>query len=96
MPISDGYEACSNILSLFSDKKIFLQRNSCVDMINIAESSKSSISNYYLKPVVVANSSFVDQQIVNKTKLVGFDEVFETPMSSNSIVAGIMPLIKQR
>ena len=96
MPISDGYEACKNILNLYSDNMIFKNRkpmkNENLGSINDSE----FIQNQDLRPVMVACTSYVDQQVIESTAKIGFNEVFLTPISTNRIIEEIFPLIEKR
>lgn len=58
MPISDGYEACKNILNLYRDNQIFNQQKP----IKLEDGSicSETIRNQDLRPVIVACTSYVD------------------------------------
>ena len=45
---------------------------------------------------MLACSSFVDSNIEHQCKSVGFDEIFEAPLSANVIKNQIIPMIEKR
>lgn len=71
MPISDGYESCNKILNLF-EAGIFVNKN-----------PKIKISNY--KPVMVACSSLVNEEINNDALSAGFDLTLEAPLTADKL-----------
>ena len=92
MPISDGYEACKNILNLYSDNMIF-KKNKPMKNENKRNDSEL-IHTKDLKPVIVACTSYVDQEVISNTKKTGFNEVFLAPIGTKTIVEEIFPLIQ--
>lgn len=62
MPISDGYDACKNILKLYNDK-----------VRNIA----------HMKPLIVACTSYLDDDVIKKTNQDGFDAAYVSPISKD-------------
>ena len=90
MPISNGYEACKNILKLFSDKKIFGGN------FSPGMSGKNLKEDLELKPIMVAASAYVDDQVIEDTKKAGFDLVAAVPLKGDYIITNILPLIEER
>lgn len=60
MPIADGYEACSSIIKLYQDQKLFGVRQN------------QKLAFWDLKPVIVACTSFVNAYVIKSTEDVGF------------------------
>ena len=58
MPISDGYEACKNILNLYKDNQIFTQQRPKKNDSGVC--SSQILLNQDLRPVMVACTSYVD------------------------------------
>mmetsp|Transcript_25913 Transcript_25913/g.39742 ORF Transcript_25913/g.39742 Transcript_25913/m.39742 type:complete len:95 (-) Transcript_25913:382-666(-) len=89
MPISDGYDACSKILNIFSEDFIHISSNALdpqgsqehpmIASVRAGKSGKKSptgnhhfVQKQELKPVIIALSSFINDDIEAKTKEVGF------------------------
>ena len=54
------------------------------------------MSNHELKPIIVAASAFIDQNVIRKTKDAGFDLAAAVPLSGDYIIQNILPLIEER
>ena len=60
MPISDGYEACKNILNLYSDNMIFKKNKPMKNEDRSIDDSEFIQNPQDLRPVIVACTSYVD------------------------------------
>ena len=80
MPISNGYETCKNILDLYDSNQESLF-------------SYNSIEIRRLKPIMIACTSHVDQNILRLTKEAGFNQTLQCPLRYNDIEDLIMPLL---
>ena len=60
MPICDGYEACKNILNLYSDNMIF-KKNKPIKNEDGSINDSEFIHTQDLRPVIVACTSYVDE-----------------------------------
>ena len=74
MPVSDGYEACSDISKLFDKKQI-----------KIGDEEYGLCTQQDFKPMLVACSSYLDEKILQKTESIGFDRTFQNPLSLQQI-----------
>lgn len=54
------------------------------------------MSNLELKPIIVAATAYVDQNVIEKTKDAGFDLVAAVPLKGDFIIQNILPLIEER
>lgn len=72
MPVTDGFEACRQILLVHKSKK----RLSISEFLSPKKSTK---------PLIVAVSGYVDQIVEQKAKSAGFRMVFESPLSVDQI-----------
>ena len=85
MPISNGYETCRKILTLYD------QVNE--GMFNV---HKSQLSERKQKPVMIACSGYVDEGIRSRTSESGFDLAIQCPLRSQKVEEIIMPLLSKR
>ena len=87
MPISDGYDACKNILGLFNERKLF--------KIKTNQSSFSeTVREYKIKPIMVAASSFVNDEVMVNTNAAGFDRTLTVPLRVPTLNDTIIPLLE--
>lgn len=96
MPISDGYEACKNILNLYSDNMIFKNKKPMKNENQRSVNESEFIHNQDLRPIMVACSSYVDQQVIQSATKTGFNEVFLAPITPQRIIEDIFPMIEKR
>jgi CheY-like chemotaxis protein len=82
MPISDGYEACENIIKYFTNESIF----------NVPQAGAKLKAN----PIMVACSSYVTPHIILKTSAAGFSLTLETPLTVPILQEKIMPMLELR
>lgn len=95
MPISDGYETCKNITKYFHCEGIFkLYQSHNSDHSSSNGATEMSLKHY--KPVIVALSSFVNDQVQQKTSKAGFDLTLQGPLHINTLKSEIMPLLIKR
>lgn len=67
MPIADGYQTCSNISNLFTGN-LFDIDSECIP---------------FYKPIIIACTSYVSEDIRIRTHKTGFDFTFENPLKSS-------------
>ena len=105
MPISNGYEACKNIVNLYADStKIFkIHRDQSLnDLINADPRGFDSQKAQFLRfkdliPVIFAlNSSVIDEALMKRLKDHGFDGGYETPIHDSLIKNEIIPRLCER
>ena len=80
MPIADGYEACRNIIKLYTQ----------------AQLQGGFKSDLNLKPCMIAASGFVDENVRAKCLESGFDDVHLMPVCAQTIQEKILPLVLSR
>ena len=81
MPISDGFVTCKNILKKYDYDQIFKSKN----------------LNLNLKPMIIAcTSDLIDEPLKRLLKAVGFDMMFEAPITDAQIKNQILPTLKER
>ena len=97
MPIMSGFEACKKIDALTEDnsKNMF--------KVNKGESSHKSSSSQELiefawelknRPIMVAYSGLVNQDVRQQCEKAGFQLVIENPLTTQKIVDMIIPLLE--
>lgn len=105
MPIADGFEAIKNIKNLYNDaNKLFkLEGTSGVSKSDsFSNSSDHSIKNSSvdldktLEPVIIACTSFIDDEIRSKIERAGFDALYMVPLQQSTIENEIIPMIYQK
>lgn len=94
MPISDGWEACKNILKKYDDSQMFKIDEKEKLHMSRSKSKKSGESSLLTKirPLIVAcTSEVIDNNLKEKLLNAGFDMMFETPISDAQIQNEILP-----
>ena len=100
MPISDGYEACKNICTQFSDVNLFKLKEKAVGMDQDNFQRKKKLFKFLdsndIKPLMVACSSEVSSEVREQTAKAGFDLTFLMPLSAEVIQTDIIPKLLER
>ena len=84
MPISDGFEATTNIINFYKTAK--LQTGNNLDVCNTLD----------LLPVIVGLSAHVDREIIVQSKEVGMVVCFEAPLHASEIETQINQMLTLR
>ena len=88
MPISNGFETCKNILKKYDDSTIFKIEDK--DRLSLDRSRN-------LKPLIIAcTSDVIDEEMKKRLTDVGFEMIFQAPISDSQIVSQILPKLKKR
>mmetsp|Transcript_36167 Transcript_36167/g.55539 ORF Transcript_36167/g.55539 Transcript_36167/m.55539 type:complete len:145 (-) Transcript_36167:12-446(-) len=90
MPITDGFEACRLIRSLYQSNSLFGDSLSASD-----KDSKSDRGAAFLTPLLCANTGFLDDSVVVKAKEAGFDRWY-CSLKAYQIEEELVPLIRER
>ena len=91
MPIADGYEAIKNIKNLYNDtnklfklesETIYSRSGSFAESSDTSSVKNSSINEQDKKfePVIIGCTSFIDDEIQEKTEKAGFDALYMVPL----------------
>jgi len=83
MPIQNGYEACKNIINVFNDRKLF----------KLKKNKKGQSRELIAKPVMIAASSLVNDDVVRDCEKVGFVLTLSIPITPEMIMDLLLPLI---
>ena len=97
MPVTDGYEACEKIINICSTTNY--SQLGC--KVNGTQSSGNKLSvmgknNALYRPHIVAVSSYIDDNTMNRINEAGFDDSFEIPLCTGTIESDIIPKLLER
>lgn len=107
MPISDGYEACRNIVNLYADNnQLFkmnkknespLNQNPESNILAKKERPCDHLQNIDLTPIIIAcTSDIINENLIKKLTDLGFNGWYEAPVSEEVINSEIIPLLLVR
>lgn len=102
MPISNGYEACKNIVNLYADNKQLFKLMKEESMSNVIEQNQKSYDSLHLqdtdlKPIIVAcTSDIIDDNLLQKLFKIGFDNCYEVPVKDELIKNELKPILLER
>ena len=100
MPISNGFEACKNILKIYNKNSLLKidKKPADNDDSEIKSSASLSFSNTMdLKPLMIACSSEVlTPELQKQLDEAGFDHFYQVPLKSSEIKDEIIPALHER
>lgn len=88
MPIMDGYEACKQIHQVYKDynlSHIGLKGQACIDLRMMKMNSESKENQTYTerKPLMIASSAQINEEITQLCLNLGFDMITSVPITSD-------------
>lgn len=107
MPIMNGFDACRNICNLFEESLFAVdnRRGAALDNEVSENLMSSSIQEHILmnvekkikkmKPLIIASTGLLSEQVILETNTCGFDRAFQT-ISMPDIKGYIMPELENR
>lgn len=84
MPITDGYEAIERITTLFENSKNSLTFSEADDPTSPVYKNTENEKRGF-KPIIIACSGLINQEVMAKTKAAGFDTLLQVPISAAQI-----------
>lgn len=93
MPIADGFEAIKNIKQLYEDNNLFKLEKECMEHTETEIASRYQVEEEMVKPIIIACSGLVNEEVAANTKEAGFDAVYQVPLKKEQIEKEIVPMI---